>query len=457
MYQRKIYQQMLEWKTRSQGTSALLIEGARRTGKTTIAREFANREYAAHIYIDFGHVDKQVTDLFLEYRSDTPALLRMLQLYYQVQLPERNGLIIFDEVQRFPIAREEVKHLVADGRFDYLETGSLVSIKKSTEKIVIPSEEEAIRLNPMNFEEYLWATDRKLLADELRSCKDDLRPLPDTIHSQANRFFNEYLMVGGMPQAVSAFAGEGNFAACDRAKRAILRLYDEDIQKFGGRSADAARGIWRQIPSNLSAQSKRFKFSTVSKSARYANHVTALNWLEDSRTINLCRRCNDPNAGFKLAEEPERFKCYMADTGLLVSQAFGSGPGVMRAYRDLQFGKLSINRGMIVENAMAQQLAASGHELFFYTWNEPPKDDDAKRSREREIDFLLPLGFENAAGKLRVSPVEAKSGKRYTTVSLDDFEKKFSKRVGTSYVLHPKQLRVEEGRVFLPLYMAHLL
>lgn len=459
LFKRKLYAKLTEWKKNSNGSSALLIEGARRTGKTTLAKEFAQREYESFLYIDFSHVDKQVLDIFRNYRSDTQTLLRMLQLFYGTELRNRKSLIIFDEVQRFPIAREEIKHLVADGSYDYLETGSLISIRKNSKDIVIPSEEESVLLNPLDFEEYLWAQNRSMLAEEIRRSRRDMTPLPNAIHQLAMRLFNEYMLVGGMPKPVASFIESGSFGPCDHEKRLILHLYDEDIQKFGGACADRARGIWRQIPSNLSANSKRFKLGSVSKDARYRNYQSAINWLEDSRTVNICRHCTDPNVGFKLTTDEASFKCYMADTGLLVSHAFPEGENVQEVYRALQFGTVSINKGMIVENAIAQQLRAGGHELFFYSWDEPSHThSDAKEdrlsTRPREIDFLTVQGFSDAAGKLRLCPIEAKSSKTYSTISLDDFKKRWPKRVGEEVVLHPKQLKAEGHRAYLPLYMS---
>lgn len=456
MFERKAYQHLVSWKERSKGATAMLVEGARRVGKTTLVKEFAEREYEHALYIDFGHVDRRVLEIFREYRSDTQTLLRMLQLYLNVELVERKSIVIFDEVQRFPIAREEIKHLVADGRFDYVETGSLISIKKSSEGIVVPSEEERIRLNPLDFEEYLWACDRRMLANEIRRAREARESLPSAIHELALRLFNEYMLVGGMPRPVAAFVGTEDYRDVDREKRLILNLYDEDIQKFGGTCADKARGIWRQIPGQLSKGSKRFMLSAVSKTARYRGLESALRWLEDSHTVNICRRCNDPNVGFRLTEDEGNFKCYMADTGLLVSHAFGEGQAVREVYRALQFGHVSINRGMFVENVVAQQLRAQGDELFYYSWAEPQKQgkSEGKRPLPREIDFLTVRGFSDAAGKLRICPIEAKSGKRYSTVSLDDFKKRWPKRVGTEIVLHPKPLKVEGNREFLPLYMA---
>ena len=444
---RKCYENLLEWKKRSGGSTAILLEGARRCGKTTLAKEFAKKEYESSLYIDFSHVDSQVLKIFNEHRHDTQTLLRMLQIFYGVELKERKSLVIFDEVQRFPTAREEIKHLVQDGRFDYLETGSLISIKKNSDKIVIPSEEEKLQLHPLDFEEFLIAQNRKILVEEIVNSRETLKPLPLEIHQLAMRLFNEYMLVGGMPKVVTTYLQNGNFSDCDREKRAILALYDEDIQKFGGTCADRARGIWRQIPGNLSSGSKRFKLGTVDKNARYRSYQPAITWLEDSKTVNVCRCTTDPNVGFKLTADETAFKCYMADTGLLVSHAFPAGKEVGEIYKALQFGTVSVNRGMFVENVVAQQFCASGEELYYFTWKEENK-------RPREIDFLLVRGFSDAAGKLRISPVEVKSSKSYSTVSLDDFKRRWAKRVGNEIVLHPKQLKVEGNRQYLPLYMS---
>ena len=456
MFKRKLYDRMLEWKRTSSGSTALLVEGARRVGKTTTVREFANREYASSIYIDFSAAPGDVLRLFEEHRDDVPTFLRMLQLAYGTRLEPRDGVVIFDEVQRFPMAREFVKHLVADGRFDYIETGSLISIRKNVADIVIPSEEDRLPLAPMDFEEYLWAMGKEIVADELRAAYESLRPLPDPIHAQCMRYFDEYMLVGGMPQSVAAFAKTADFAACDTVKRRILDLYLEDITKFGGQDARRARAIFQEIPGQLSAGSKRFKFSNLGPGVRHGNCESALMWLEDAHMANICRRCNDPSVGYRLTEDEGNLKCYMADTGLLVSHAFADGPESMQVHRDIQFGRVSVNKGMLGENAVAQQLAASGHALFYHTWDEPPTREGG-RPRPREVDFLVTRGYSNAAGKLRVCPVEVKTTKSYSTVSLDDFRGRFGGRTGTEYVLHPKQLRVDGDRVCLPLYMAHLL
>lgn len=456
MYRRKRYESLLEWKRKSHGRSALLVEGARRVGKTTLVREFARREYAASIYIDFSVAGRDTLNLFREQREDVDTFLRTLQLLYGTRLPERDGLVIFDEVQRFPLAREYVKHLVADGRYDYIETGSLISIRKNVEGIVIPSEEDRVSLDPMDFEEYLWAHGLDLYADEIRRAAETLRPLPDAVHSKLMRLFDEYMVVGGMPQSVEAFVEERDFEPCERVKRRTLQLYLDDIAKFGGPEARRAHAVFQAIPGQLSQASKRFKFSSLGSGVRYDDCETALDWLADAHLANVCRLCTDPSVGLRMSEEASSLKCYMADTGLLVSHAFADGPESLRAQRDLQLGRVSINRGMLVENVVAQQLRASGHSLFYHTWDEPPAHDGG-RPRPREVDFLLTRGFSDAGGKPRVCPVEVKSTKSYSTVSLDDFAARYGKRVGNQIVLHPKQLRREGARWYLPLYMAHCL
>ncbi len=456
MFKRKLYEKMLKWKRESNGRTALMIEGARRVGKTTLVKEFAEKEYKSFIYVDFSKEDREMVGLFTDHRRDTDEFLRMLQLLTDTRLTPRKSAVVFDEVQRLPIAREYIKHLVADGRFDYIETGSLISIRKSVEGIVIPSEEERVSLVPLDFEEYLWALGKTIAADAIRDAYETLEPLPDSVHTRYLRFFNEYMLVGGMPQAVEAFAQDGDFYNCDKVKRQILSLYDDDIAKFGGRDARRARGIFQEIPGQLSHGSKRFRYSSLGKGTDYRDCESALLWLEEAHLANICRLCSDPNVGFRLSADASALKCYMADTGLLVSHVFDEGPSAQSIYRDLQFGKISINKGMFVENVVAQQLVALGHKLYYYSWREEPKGDGS-RPLPREIDFLATKGFVDAAGKLRVCPIEVKSTKAYKTASLDDFKTKFGKRVGAEVVFHPKQLKVEGNRVFLPLYMAHLI
>jgi hypothetical protein len=454
MFKRKCYNKLLDWKHESNGRTAILVEGARRVGKTTLIQQFAQDNYDDYIYIDFSKVPTEVARIFRDEREDTDTFLRLLLLYYGKRLPERRSVIIFDEVQRLPIAREYIKHLVADGRFDYIESGSLISIKKNVTDIVIPSEEERVTLNPMDFEEYLWALNQEVLADSIREARINLAPLPDFMHKRAMRLFSEYMLFGGMPQSVNEFIQTQNFDRCDKIKSQILSLYIEDIEKFGSADARRALAIFRQIPSQLSAASKRFKFGSIKPSARFDSYESALNWLKDAHLANICTLCTDPSAGFMLHSDETQFKCYMADTGLLVSHTFSDAPSSLHVQQELQFGRLNINRGMLTENIVAQQLKAQEYGLYFYKWKE---EGGSTRCLEREIDFLFLRGFSDAGGKLRVCPIEVKSSKNYKTVSLDDFSARFKKRIGNEIVLHPKQLKVEGRRQYLPLYMSFCL
>ena len=282
MFKRKAYDRLQEWKERSQGRTAVLIEGARRVGKTTLVKCFAQNEYKDYLYIDFSAASKATLDIFLNHREDVDLFLRMLQLQYGKALEPRESLVIFDEVQRFPIAREYIKHLVEDGRFDYIETGSLVSIKKNVDSIVIPSEEERIPLEPLDFEEYLWATGKDLYAEEIRKARESRTALPDGVHATCMRLFDEYMLVGGMPQSVDSFVAENDFRGCDRVKRQIIALYREDIAKFGGSDARRARAVYDDIPGQLSAANKRFKFDSLEKGSRFETYESALIWLEDA-------------------------------------------------------------------------------------------------------------------------------------------------------------------------------
>ena len=455
MYKRKCYDKLLAWKTREQGATAMLIEGARRVGKSTLAEEFAKKEYESYLLIDFSIAPADVRRAFLDLATDFDSLFLYLQTIYNVRLAPRKSLVIFDEVQRFPKARELVKHLVADGRYDYLETGSLISIKQNVADILIPSEEESLKLEPFDFEEFLWAAGEEMLAEAIRRAFTRREALPNGLHEKAMRLWREYLLVGGMPQSVAAYLDGKDMEAADREKRRILKLYADDIAKFGGSEASRVFAIFDKIPGQLSKHEKKFTLTALGANARSRTYEGAFFWLGDARLTNICFNCTDPTVGLAMNLDSSSFKCYMADTGLLVSHTFADRATTPNeAYRDILLGRLELNEGMLVENVVAQQLNASGHRLFFYS-REGTGEGPAGRM---EIDFLIAGEYENAAGRLRVSPIEVKSGKgRYATSSLDKFKAKFGKRVGTEYVLHPKQLRTDGDRLYLPLYMAHLL
>ena len=453
MFRRKAYDKLLQWKRESQGARAVLIEGARRVGKSTLVEEFARHEYAASLVIDFSTVSDEVKGLFVQYRDDIDSFFMYLQAYMGVSLPRRESVVVFDEVQRFPPAREFVKQLVADGRYDYIETGSLISIRLNVKDIVIPSEERAIRLNPLDFEEFLWASGEEGLAAVVRASYDALKPLPEALHRKAERLFREYMLVGGMPQAVEAYLAERDFGEVDKVKRDILALYRNDIEKFGASDATRIKRVFSTLSGQLARHDRKFRLSSLDKSARSREYADAFFWLSDACISCTCYGVGDPAVGLSSTMDEGSFKCYMADTGLLVAQLFADSEQTPHeVYRDILLGKLETNEGMFAENAVAQQLVTSGRQLFFYS-----RRDDAANENTMEVDFLISKGYDDAAGRMRVSPVEVKSTNRYGTRSLEKFKAKFGGRVGTQYVLHPKPMSDEGDLVRLPLYMAHLL
>lgn len=453
MFERKLYQRLLAWKNECKGSRALLIEGARRVGKSTLVSEFAHREYEACLMLDFSEVSDDIRELFLQYRSDIDSFFMYLTAYTGKTLPKRQSIIVFDEVQRFPAAREFIKQLVADGRYDYIETGSLISIKKNIEGIVVPSEERAMTLHPLDYEEFLWACDERPLAQAIRSSYKSLQPLPSPLHRKAERLFREYMLVGGMPQAVEEYLTKHDFGAVDVVKRDILNLYDFDIERFGGTDATRIRRVFRTLPGQLAKHDKRYRLAALDKNARSRDYADSFFWLADSCIGATCLSVTDPSVGLSLSAEDSTFKCYMSDTGLLVSQTFRDNQVTPHeVYRDILLDKLEINEGMFTENVIAQQLATAGHGLYFYSVR-----DDSNPKNTMEIDFLIVKGYDDAAGRMRVSPIEVKSKKRYRTSSLNKFSAKFGERVGTSYILHPKPLIVEDDVIRLPLYMCFCL
>lgn len=449
---RELYATLQEWKQQSQGKTALLIEGARRVGKTTLVREFAAREYVSSIFIDFTFAPPEVTDIFDDLLYDLDTFFHYLSTAFATRLHPRGSLIIFDEVQAFPRARQAIKHLVADGRFDYVETGSLVSIKENVADILIPSEERSVTLRPLTFTEFLWALGEDLLVETLSSAFTEKKPLPALIHKKAQRLFREYMLVGGMPEAVEKYTAARDFAEVDEIKRQILSLYRSDIAKHAGTERLKVERLFDALPGELAKHEKSFTISHADADGTWNAYDEAFYWLADSQIATVCFNSTDPSVGLGLSMDNTKMKVYMADTGLLVTHAFTTSQATSdQAYRDVLLGKLDINEGMITENAVAQALSAAGHQLFFHSYY----DDTAKRTYE--VDFLLIQPYPNAAMKQRVAPVEVKSSTKYGLSSLDRFKKRFGSRIGTQYVLHPGQMRVESDRVFLPLYMAHLL
>lgn len=447
---RKIYTELLKWKEEEAGRTALLIDGARRVGKSYIVENFAKQEYKSYIIIDFNRVNQEVTELFENYLNDLDLFFMYLSNYYNVKLYERDTLIIFDEVQLFPRARAAIKYLVADGRYDYIETGSLMSIKKNVKDIVIPSEERHLRMYPLDFEEFLWALDNESLMDFIKVFFEKKKPLGAALHRKAMDYFRQYMIVGGMPQAVERYVETKDFERVDRVKRDILELYRADIVKHAQGYEMKVEQIFDDIPAQLQKHDKKFKLSSLKKEARFRDYEDAIFWLSDAMIVNVCYNSTAPNIGLKLNMDRVTMKCYMADTGLLISHAFDENGIVSEEiYKKLLFDKLEVNKGMIMENIVAQMLVASGHKLYFY--NNPSRDDASLRM---EIDFLIAKS--KITSKHNISPIEVKSGGKYTLTSLKKCREKYTEQLDTLYVLHKNDLKVEEGIVYLPLYMTPL-
>ncbi len=448
---RKIYQELLTWKQEASGKTALLIDGARRVGKSYIAAQFAKNEYKSHIMIDFNRASQDIMNVFNEYLSDLDTLFLYLSNYYNVRLYERDTLFIFDEVQLCPKARTAIKYLVADGRYDFLETGSLMRMQKNVRDILIPSEERHIKMYPLDFEEFLWAMGNDTLMDYIRKCFDKTMPVGQPLHRKAMDYFRQYLIIGGMPQAVAEYVISRDFHRVDRIKRDILALYRADMIEHAKGYERKAAQVFDDIPAQLQKHNGKFKISALDKEARLRNYKDAIFWLSDAMTVNMCCQSTDPNIGLCPNKEQSSFKCYMADTGLLLSHAFDEN-GIAREeiYKRILFDKLEANKGMVMENIVAQMLTASGHKLFFY--RNSSRTDSGSRM---EIDFLLAKSKINK--RHNVSAIEVKSGKNYTLTSLRKFQIKYAEQLHTAFVLHGNDLKIEEGIVYLPVYMTMLL
>lgn len=447
---RKVYDRLAEWKKESQGKTALLIDGARRVGKSYIAEEFARNEYESYIKIDFNNVEAQVVELFERYLTNLDTFFMYLSLYFNVPLLPRRSLIIFDEVQQYPRARAAIKYLVADGRFDYIETGSLVSINKNVKDIVIPSEEEHLKMYPMDFEEFLWAMGQLSLMTLAAHCLENRIPMGQDIHRRAMTLFRQYLIVGGMPQAVLEYAETRDFVRTDRVKRQIIELYRADIKKYASGYETKVTAIFDEIPSQLQRHEKKFKLSSIREGARMRDYENSFFWLADSMVVNICYAATAPNVGLRLNRETSSLKCYMADTGLLVSMAFDENSiGREELYKKLMMGKLEINEGMLVENIVAQMLLAAGHKLYFYTQYSSVAEE------RMEVDFLI--AKRTISNRHNISPIEVKSGKRYTLTSINKFVAKYGKMLAQPYVVHSADLCERDGTLYIPLYMVPLL
>lgn len=447
---RKIYSQLLDWKQNRKGRSALLIEGARRIGKSYIVEEFARKEYDSYILIDFNHVKKEVLSIFENYLTDLDMFFRMLSLHYDTELIERKSIIVFDEVQQYPPARAAIKYLVADGRYNYIETGSLISIKKNVKDIVIPSEEQHISMYPMDFEEFMIAIGQHKFFLFMKECFDKRCPL-GPMNRKAMEFFRLYMIIGGMPQVVQEYVDTKDFRKAEQVKQDILSLYRSDINKYATGAEAKASSIFEAIPSQLQKHGTHFTLADLDKNARYTNYESTFFWLNDSRIINICYNTFAPNIGLGMNTERTSLKCYLADTGLLLCMAFDeNGKVPAEIYEHLLHGKQEVNLGIMMENIVAQMLRASGHKLFFYQ-----KSDKVDASNNMEIDFLIAKN--KATSRKNICPIEVKSTNRYSTTSLEKCMQKFSSQITDPIVLHTNDVETRNGITYLPVYMTPFL
>ena len=441
-FKRKMYDTMLKWKSERNGDTALLIQGARRIGKSTIAEEFARNEYKSYILIDFSNVSEEVSDLFKDI-SDLNYLFLRLQFIYHVQLYERESVIIFDEVQLQPLARQAIKHLVKDHRYDYIETGSLISVRSRSRNIIIPSEETKVDMFPMDYEEFRWALGDTATIPLLRNAFEKKLPLGDAVHRKLMRDFRLYMLVGGMPQAVAAYIKTNNFTAVDLAKRDIIALYEEDFGKID--DSGRAKAMYDAIPAQLSKNALRYQVGKAVKDEKVERIVNVVKEMEDSMTVNVTYHSDDPNAGLALTKNEEYFKMYASDTGLFVTLAFKDSDITENViYDKLLNDKLSTNLGYVYENVIAQMLRATGKNLFYHTI------PYAEGKKYYEIDFVIPH-------KHKISPVEVKSSGYKTHKSLDVFCSKFSDRIMHKYLIYTKDYKRENGVEYIPVYMTMFL
>ena len=441
-FKRKIYEKFLEWKKNSDGKTALLVEGARRIGKSTIVEEFAKNEYESYILIDFTKASKEVLNLFDDI-SDLNYIFLRLQLIYHKELHQRKSLIIFDEVQFCPKARQAIKHLVADHRYDYMETGSLISIRKNVKDILIPSEERQVQMYPMDFEEFKWALGDTVTIKLLRESFEKYQPLGDDLNRRMMRDFRLYMLVGGMPKAVSTYIETNNMRLVDEEKRDILRLYESDFMKID--STGKAAMLFKSIPSQLEKNASRYQVSSVLENQRNSTVLELISEMESSRTVLVSYKSDDPNAGLTRTKDLENFKLFVCDTGLFTTMLFMDKDFTDNIiYEKLLSDNLSVNLGYLYENVVAQILKANGNSLFYYTFL------DEKSRHNFEIDFLL-------ARSNKVCPIEIKSSGYKTHASLDAFSEKYSSRISNKYLVYTKDLGKDKDVFSIPVYMTMFL
>ncbi len=441
-FKRKIYDDLLKWKNGQNGRTALLVEGARRIGKSTVVEEFARREYRSYILVDFADAGRDIHRLFDDV-SDLDYLFLQLQLRYATQLYERESLVVLDEVQLCPKARQAIRSLVMDGRYDYIETGSLVSIRQNVKDIRIPSEERKVQMRPMDFEEFQWARGDQATVPLLESAFASRKSLGDDLNRKLMREFRLFMLVGGMPQAVDEYLSSNNLQVVDEVKRGIIDLFEEDFYKIS--PSGALSVLFDSIPAQLAKKASRYQVSSVLANKQAGDILEEIAELRESKTVLAAYHTNDPNAGMASSVDLEKFKLYLADTGLFVTLAFKDAAFTDNViYQSLLSDKLPVSLGMVYENAVAQELTSRGHGLFYHTWEK----EGAKRNYE--IDFIV------SDGK-KICPVEVKSSGYKTHASLDAFGRRFSSRIGRQYLVYTKDLRQDGDVTCIPTYMARFL
>lgn len=442
MLKRKIYNELLKWKLESKGKTALLIEGARRIGKSTIVEEFAKNEYETYIYIDLAFANDNIHSLFQD-MNDLNYFFMQLQLIYGVNLKERESLIIFDEVQFSPKARQAIKKLVADGRYDYIETGSLISINKNVKDILIPSEERRLQMYPLDFEEFLWALGDESTMPLLDTVLKTKKPLGQAVNRELLRKFRLYMMVGGMPQAVLEYMESNNLELVDKIKRDIIDLYEQDFYKIDANGKIS--GLYEKMPSELNRHTKNYQISSVFPNERKSTLINELSELIASKTVLPSYNLNDPNVGLSSLYDTNKFRLYSADTGLLVTLMFRDKKFTENEiYKKMLSDKLPTNLGIIFENIVAQILVSRGYKLYYHTYY------DSEQKRSFEVDFIISKGS-------KIIPIEVKSSTYRSHTSLDKFTEKYSSRISDKIVIHTKDLSRKNGTLYLPIYMAQLI
>ena len=438
IFRRKIYDKMLEWKTNRSQKYSLLIKGARRVGKSTIAKEFAKKEFKSYILIDFAHASKAIIELF-EDMYDLDMFFLKLQQFSKTRLYENESVIIFDEIQLCPKARQAIKYLVADGRYRYIETGSLLSLRRNTQDILIPSEEYKISMYPMDYEEFLWAIGDNVTADTIRLLLETKKSAGNSMHRELMRIFRLYMLIGGMPQAIETYLEKKNLCSVDETKRAIVDLYEEDFTKIDG--TGLAGDIYDSIPASLTGNNSRYVYSSAKKGTRSEQIYRLIPDMLSSYTVNIAYHSNNPGVGMALEKDTERFKLFTSDIGLFITLSYKDKDFTENLiYDKLLSDKLDANLGYVYENAVAQILVAKGNNLFYYT------EKSETSNHLHEIDFLLSSGT-------KICPIEVKSGNYKTFKSFDDFCNKFSSRIGEKYIVHTKDYKRENGVTFIPVYM----